>query len=355
MSCKVISNRHGVLTFRISWRGKRYWKSTGRKDTPENRVYVNALAAVISDAIKRKTFSLAWFQETNKPEATREEHHQLKTVGHYYQAWIERQRPPLVRPHLERDYREQFERYILPKFRRTPMGNVTRETLEELRSYLLHDWKNKRTGKPLSLKTVKNVIDGTFRALWRDVRNLAELKGVDDPFVALRWPRMTRQAPDPFDEEERDTIIHYFRTKVPFYFPFVHVLFWSGMRPSEALGLRWGDVDTRRGLISISKSRYRIAEGSPKTAGSERQIRLLPSVVDVLRGAKPLHAVETDYVFVNTEGAPVDFHTWRKKHWYRALRAKEIRPRGPYHTRHTFISVGLSNGANIKWLAEYCG
>ncbi len=24
-------------------------------------------------------------------------------------------------------------------------------------------------------------------------------------------------------------------------------------------------------------------------------------------------------------------------------------------TRHNFISVGLSNGVNIKWLAEYCG
>ena len=23
--------------------------------------------------------------------------------------------------------------------------------------------------------------------------------------------------------------------------------------------------------------------------------------------------------------------------------------------RHNFISVGLSNGVNIKWLAEYCG
>lgn len=23
--------------------------------------------------------------------------------------------------------------------------------------------------------------------------------------------------------------------------------------------------------------------------------------------------------------------------------------------RHSFISVGLSNGVNIKWLAEYCG
>ncbi len=73
---------------------------------------------------------------------------------------------------------------------------------------------------------------------------------------------------------------------------------------------------------------------------------------------------------LNEDGQPIDFHTWRGKvsgretkagektpHgvWYRALRGAGVRPRGPYHTRHTFISVGLSYGANIKWLADYCG
>jgi hypothetical protein len=32
-----------------------------------------------------------------------------------------------------------------------------------------------------------------------------------------------------------------------------------------------------------------------------------------------------------------------------------MRPRKFYATRHTFISDALSQGANIKWLAEYCG
>jgi hypothetical protein len=40
---------------------------------------------------------------------------------------------------------------------------------------------------------------------------------------------------------------------------------------------------------------------------------------------------------------------------YRALRAKKLRVRKPYTMRHTFISVGVTNGVNIKWLADYCG
>ena len=42
-------------------------------------------------------------------------------------------------------------------------------------------------------------------------------------------------------------------------FPHMIPVFFTGMRPSEALGLGWGDVDLRRGEISISKSRYLVS------------------------------------------------------------------------------------------------
>jgi integrase len=77
--------------------------------------------------------------------------------------------------------------------------------------------------------------------------------------------------------------------------------------------------------------------------------------VEVLKRLKPLSATERDYVFLNQEGEPLNFYTWCGDVWYRILRGLEIRPRKPYCTRHSFISIGLTNGVNIKWLAEYCG
>jgi hypothetical protein len=41
--------------------------------------------------------------------------------------------------------------------------------------------------------------------------------------------------------------------------------------------------------------------------------------------------------------------------WFRALRSLGIRPRKFHTTRHTFIAWALSEGANLKGLAEYCG
>lgn len=176
-----------------------------------------------------------------------------------------------------------------------------------------------------------------------------------DPFEALAWPRKPLSKPDPFDEEERDAIIAYFQQKIPFYYLLLYTLFSTGMRPSEALAVCWGDVDLRRGEISITKSLYLGEEAGTKTQGSERTIKLHPKVVSVLKVIKPLHVSENTYVFLNQEGRAVDFHTWRAKIWYRALRAKEVRVRKPYTMRHTFISAGLTHVVKIKWLAEYCG
>ena len=321
---------------------------------------------LIGREIKNGNFDyLKWFPEGNRAEELAPKTAGPETIGEYYGIWIERKKPPIVRKGLERDYREHFARYILPKFEDTRWADLTPAMLDAFRSYLL-------TEKGLSLKSCRNIIDASFRACCRDARTidyLPELQG-KDPFAALQWPRIKTGRPDPFTEEDRSKVIKYFQEKIPHYYPFVYTMFFTGIRPSEALALRWSDIDFRRAEISISKSRYLDEEAGTKTRGSEREIRIVPGIVEVLRAVKPLHVTDQTHVFLNKDGKPLDFHTWRGKlsgrskksgertpHgvWYRALRATGTRERKPYTMRHTFISVGLSNDANPKWLAEYCG
>ncbi len=143
--------------------------------------------------------------------------------------------------------------------------------------------------------------------------------------------------------------------KNPFYYPVIYTQFWTGIRPSEATALKWGSIDLDRGTFSITRSRHLGEENTTKTKGSWRTIRLLPNVEDLLKQSKPLRVTEGDYLFTNTEGGPLDQDQWRKDYWYKSLRALSIRERKFYATRHTYISVALSAGVNIKWLAEQCG
>jgi len=68
------------------------------------------------------------------------------------------------------------------------------------------------------------------------------------------------------------------------------------------MALRWGNVDLRRGEISTTKSRHMQAEGAPNTVGSEREITLLPIIVELLKNVKPRHVTEDEHAFLNQDG-----------------------------------------------------
>jgi len=353
MACSVKVNRHGFLAFHLFWKGLRSWEGTGLEDTSKNRKRVEARAVLMTEEIEKGEFDyLRWFPNGNKAYLFKpkdepvEQEPKPQTVGEYYLRWIERKRPPMVRKSLERDYRQHFVHNILPQFEDTPLRDVTLTSLDDFRSYLVD-------GCGLSLKSCRNIIDGSFRAMMKDARKRGLIDG--EPFKDLEWPRRMILKPDPFTGEERNKIIAYFKEKYPVFHPFVLTLFWTGMRPSEATGLKWGDVDLKHETVEIQRSRHLGVEDLPKTPGSQRTIHLLPNVVGILQSIKPLHATEGEYVFTSYERHPIDAGKWAKCYWSRALRAKKIRPRKFYAYKHTYISVALSANVNIKWLAEQCG
>jgi len=171
MACKVKVNRHGLLALRLYWDGRESWEGTGLKDTPRNRERMQARAVLISEEMERGTFDyLKWFPEGNRAAQLRPKQESPKTIGEYYRVWILRKTPPVIRPGLERDYRDQFRLYILPKFESTTIAELTPALLEAFRSYLLQEYKARTPTGRLSLKSVKNIMDGSFRAMIRDAR-----------------------------------------------------------------------------------------------------------------------------------------------------------------------------------------
>ena len=228
--------------------------------------------------------------------------------------------------------------------------------LTELTPRVLVDLRQRLLNSGLNPKTVRNIIDSSFRAMVRDARTIDYLIE-SDPFAALLWDRTKKPKPDPFSESERDKILEWFLANQPFYFPFVYVLFHTGMRPSEVVALRVANVDVNRGLLEIQTSRYLGSEAATKTEHSERTIKLLPEVREILKTLVQYKSNARDaYVFVNAKnGGPINHSEWPKGCWKKAIDETGIRYRKFYATRHTFISTALTKGLNIKFIAEYCG
>jgi integrase len=82
----------------------------------------------------------------------------------------------------------------------------------------------------------------------------------------------------------------------------------TGLRASELRGLRWDDVDLKRGEIHVRQraDRYRVI-GRPKSESAERSVPLLPMVVNVLREHRlACPKGEQDLVFANDAGNVYD-------------------------------------------------
>jgi integrase len=204
------------------------------------------------------------------------------------------------------------------------------------------------------MKTARDIIDGTFRALYRDARDTDELVA-GDPFAKLDWPRKVDPVPDPFTATERDKVLAYFRAKDRWYYALVYLRFWTGLRTGEALGLRRSALDLSKGKLEVRVSRSLREDNAPKTRGSARTIEVAPDVLTVLRETPvPLHGRPDAFVFTTQHGTPIMAERFAEK-WQRALTATGLRARPFYNCRHAFISVACASGVNLKWLASYCG
>ena len=86
--------------------------------------------------------------------------------------------------------------------------------------------------------------------------------------------------------------------------PLLLTAIFTGLRASELRGLRWADLDLKRGELHVQQRADRFGViGRPKSAAGERTIPLLPMVANALREGK-LKTPKTaqDLVFPNGRG-----------------------------------------------------
>jgi hypothetical protein len=126
------------------------------------------------------------------------------------------------------------------------------------------------------------------------------------------------------------------------------------MRPSEASGLRWSDVDLDAGIVRVVRSRHLWEDSAPKTGPSARTVELLPETVRLLRAIEPLRVTPEMPVFTNVDGGPIEPNSLLR-HWYPCLHASGIRVRGLYAMKDTYISTALTAGVITSWLEAQTG
>ena len=137
----------------------------------------------------------------------------------------------------------------------------------------------------------------------------------------------------------------------------------TGIRCGELCGLKWSDIDWKKGVIHIRRSliylRHGFVEHQPKTRAGIRDIPMTKEVRDILkeikdRKARPYSAAYHDNIFVNSRGNPTTATNYDKA--LKAISRKAGMENVSMHSlRHTFATRCFEAGMNPKTLQRIMG
>jgi integrase len=148
------------------------------------------------------------------------------------------------------------------------------------------------------------------------------------------------------------------------------LLLYSGVRRGELCGLEWRDIDFDRQMIHINRaSQYQqgkgIAEVPTKNLSSERSIKLPAVMFTVLTEYRAWWAAQKlamgdawvgdkDRLFTQCGGKPINPDTIN--YWLGQFIEKHSLPHfTPHSCRHTFSSLQIANGVDVRTLQARTG
>jgi integrase len=188
-----------------------------------------------------------------------------------------------------------------------------------------------------------------------------------NPADAVTIPRIRRNEMETWVETEVVQFIE--AAKGSPYYVLVYTALFTGMRRSELLGLKWGDIDLILGQIHVSRGLHHLKNGSyiftePKSAKSRRTIALPPTVTLLLKEHHAkwkleglVHGVvskDDDLVFCTTEGKPLRPNTVTRA-WSTLAKKAGVKVIRLHDARHTHASIMLKQGIHPKIVQERLG
>jgi len=285
-----------------------------------------------------------------------------RLFGDYAIEWYRVRKEPFSSPSTRNCYRSILNKHILPAF------GVRK--LRAIQPIELQKYVNEFAGQS---KTQINMICSTLENIFASA--------VQDK-ILRRNPAEGLRKPEAKQAEEKRALTDAERVKMTELFPthkhglYLAVMYYTGMRPGEVRGLKWGDFDWDTDLIHVQRDidfANKSAEGKLKTKAADRYIPIageLRSLLSKKRGMPDM------LLFPGKNGKPLSAST-AKRMWLELMRdcdLVEAVPEGekayytagdilgqfrplitPHTMRHNFITMCWENGMDIMLTMKLVG
>jgi integrase len=303
--------------------------------TPTNIRYAERLRNEILGKIERGTFALAEYFP-NSPRAKADA--PSMTFGELALEWL-RIKLPTIQHSTGHHYLQTVNSGSFAGIREKHMADLDYRTLMAILAELP---KNPKTFNN-NATVLRQILQYGFKCklLKEPMHEHVEMRKAQPP------------GPDPFALPEIGTLLD--RMKVDRGRTYYEFAFFTGLRPSEQIALRWRNVDLRARTAKIDTAKTRGKEKGTKTS-NVRVIELTSRAYQALERQRALTQLAGEHVFWDDEGAAFLTTDGPLRAWWKpVMAASGIRSRDARQTRHTFATMCLMGGITPAWVAQQMG
>lgn len=335
------------IRIRFSWNKERCCETLPFPQTPKGIAAAAGLRAQVKQLDKLGALTPEKYAEFF-PRSRRAVFHKTPIFFDYAQDWLDSLQ---IVEGTRKNYRSTLQTYWIPALAALPMDRITSVMMRKIATDT--QWTS-----PSRRKGAVRLVTSIFK------QAVADELITRNPALSIPATRQTKREIDPFTREEADALIKklYALTSglQSIYAAFFEFSFYTGMRPGEAMALRWSEVDTRNRTARVCRIRiYGEIKERTKTKVI-REVLLNDRALHALDKARPLTAARSDYVFApDGKGDRTELfirsETGPKRYWRDAIRKLGMRQRRMYDTRHTYATMCLMSGMNPAFIAAQLG
>jgi integrase len=268
-----------------------------------------------------------------------------QTLDEFLDEWWNRYAEPFLSAKTKEMYRGVWEKRISPQLGHLRLVEVTPEVVEAF----AHDLRSAGVG-PSTIQKSLVVLQGAMKkaVLWGRITS--------NPVAAVtKPPQRRRQVRSALSPRQVEAIRRQLDIRDA---TLVSVMAYAGLRPGEALALKWSDIRERTILVERAAS---LGEVKSTKTGSVRAVKLVsPLAADLAKWKLASGRPDPDcLVFPDKAGDVWDaeaYKNWRKRKFKPAVTAAGLpAPTRPYDLRHAFCSLLIAEGRSIIEVAAQMG
>jgi len=276
--------------------------------------------------------------------------------GEWMDFWYQNYCKPALRETTRASYESCIYKHIIPSVGQIPMNKLSQNDLQQFYARLKKNGRlqySDTQGTEVSNRLVRSCHARIRSALEKAI---TEHLITRNPSTGCKLPPKKGREMQVLTQAEIGRFLA--RAKEEGYYELFLLELSTGMRRGEILGLKWSDLNINDGSLRIVReivpAGSKIVIQPPKTKNSVRTVVLPPYMVEILAEMKKNKTCEWIFPSPVKEGAPRN--PTALHHRFKLILERSGCKNIRFHDlRHTFATMALENGMDVKTLSAMIG